>query len=85
MNCEGVRRIIRQAFKKENITGDWKGTHALRRTAASRIYNSGAGLKVTADILGHASLEATVQYVKVDINSLRMAVSAWAGGDTNEN
>ncbi len=85
MNCEGVRRIIRQAFKKENITGDWKGTHALRRTAASRIYNSGAGLKVTADILGHASLEATVQYVKVDINSLRMAVSTWAGGDTNEN
>lgn len=84
MDCEGVRRVIRQAFKEENITGWRKGTHALRRTAASRIYNSGAGLKVTADILGHASLEATVQYVKVDINSLRMAVSAWAGGDTDE-
>lgn len=76
--CEGmaadkeyIRRIIRFAFDKENITRWWKGTHALRRTAASKIFNAGNSFKVTADILGHKVIESTTAYVKIDIDSLR--------------
>lgn len=84
MSCECVRGVIRRAFEKENIHGWWKGTHALRRTAASHIYNTGGGLKLTADLLGHKSLDSTTQYVKVDFEALRKVGSPWPGGDSNE-
>lgn len=88
MNCgidtEEVRRVIRFAMKKENITGYLKGTHALRRTAASHLYNSNIGLKLTADILGHESLDSTVHYVKVDFDSMRSITTVWPGGDSND-
>lgn len=84
MTRENVRSVVRSVFKKENISGWWKGTHALRRTAASRIYNTGNDLKLTADLLGHESLESTTQYVKVDFESLRKVSSHWPGGDCDE-
>jgi site-specific recombinase XerD len=84
MNLGCVRRVVREAYHKENISGWWKGSHALRRTAASHIYNSGIGLKLTADLLGHKSLDSTTAYVKVDFNSLRSVALSWPGGDSNE-
>lgn len=79
-NKEYIRRIIRFAFDKENITGWWKGTHALRRTAASKIFNAGNSFKVTADILGHKVIESTTAYIKVDIDSLRKIAGNWPFG-----
>ncbi len=84
MNLGCVRRVVREAYHKENISGCWKGSHALRRTAASHIYNSGIGLKLTADLLGHESIDSTTAYVKVDFNSLRSVAFYWPGGDSNE-
>lgn len=86
MSKAGIRSVIRYAFEKQGITGWWKGTHALRRTVASRIYNSGCGLKLTADILGHISIDSTTEYVKVDFNSLRKVDTHWPkGGLLNDN
>lgn len=84
MSRENIRSVVRSAFNKENIYGWWKGTHALRRTAASHIYNTGNSLKMTADLLGHESLDSTTQYVKVDFESLRKVSSPWPGGDSDE-
>jgi integrase/recombinase XerD len=81
MSRENVRYVIRNAFEKEHITGYWKGTHALRRTAASKIFNNGTGLKLTADILGHESLDSTKAYIKVDFEHLKAVVVPWPGGD----
>lgn len=72
-----VRSIIRHLFDSCSISGWWKGTHALRRTAASHIYNSGAGIKLTADILGHESVDSSTHYVKVDFESLRSLCREW--------
>lgn len=83
MSRENVRYVIRNAFAKEHITGYWKGTHALRRTAASKIFNNGTGLKLTADILGHESLDSTKAYIKVDFEHLRAVAAPWPGGDCN--
>jgi site-specific recombinase XerD len=85
MSRAGIRSVIRYAFKKQGITGRWKGTHALRRTVASRIYNSGCGLKLTADILGHISIDSTKEYVKVDFNSLSKVDTHWPNGGLNDN
>ena len=84
MSCESVRGVIRRALKKEQIQGWWKGTHTLRRTAASKIYNTGNSLKITADLLGHESLDSTKQYVRVSFSLLREAAMPWPGGGLNE-
>lgn len=81
MMRECVRGVIRRAYEKENIQGWWKGTHALRRTAASKIYSTGNGLKLTADLLGHESLESTKAYVRVDFQQLMEVTFPWPGGD----
>lgn len=83
MSRETVRGVIRRAFEKENINGWWKGTHALRRTAASKIYSSGSGLKLTADILGHKSIDSTKAYIKIDFDQLTTVALPWPGGDCN--
>lgn len=80
MSRDSVRAVIRYAFVKAQISGWWKGAHALRRTAASRLYNNGNGIKITADILGHTSLDSTTQYIRVDFNSLRLVGNPWPGG-----
>lgn len=72
-----VRSVIRHLFDVCSISGWWKGTHALRRTAASHIYNSDAGIKLTADILGHESVDSSTHYVKVDFESLRPLCREW--------
>lgn len=77
MSRESVRSVVRRAFDKENIKGWWKGTHVLRRTAASKIYNTGNGLKMTVDLLGHESLDSTKQYIKVDFRQLSEVAFPW--------
>ncbi|MFR7846405.1 MAG: tyrosine-type recombinase/integrase [Coprococcus phoceensis] len=68
-------------LKKNALLDIGKGTHALRRTAASKIFNNGTGLKLTADILGHESLDSTKSYIKVDFEYLKGVAASWPGGD----
>ena len=74
---ESVRSVIRQLYNKLDISGWHTGTHALRRTLGSHLYNSGNSLKAVADLLGHSSISATKAYVRIDIESLRSVASAW--------
>lgn len=84
MTRESVRGVVRRAYEKENIQGWWKGTHALRRTAASKIYRAGNGLKLTADLLGHESLDSIKSYIRVDFQQLKEVIFPWPGGDIDE-
>lgn len=86
MSTEEVRRIIRTTFQKENIKGYWKGTHALRRTAASSLFNNTNSFKIVSDILGHESIDSTARYVRVDFELLRSITSPWPGhgGEAND-
>lgn len=84
VTVSSVRSVIRHLYKKCSVSGWWKGTHAIRRTAASHIYNSGAGIKLTADILGHESVNSSTHYVKVDIESLRSLCREWPEKETAE-
>jgi len=72
-----IRRIIRETYEKANVGIKSTGTHILRRTAATKIYNSGNSLKTTADILGHISLDSTTRYTKADIASLQEVAAPW--------
>jgi site-specific recombinase XerD len=77
MECGQIRRIVKETYGKANTGIKATGTHILRRTAATKIYNSGNSLKMTADILGHMSLESTTHYTKADMVNLQKVVSPW--------
>ena len=72
-----IRGIVRRTYNKTGAKIHSTGTHILRRTAASKMYNAGNSLKMTADILGHQSLDSTVRYVKTDIAGLRGVAAPW--------
>jgi site-specific recombinase XerD len=46
------------------------GMHSLRHSIATRLLEGGVSLKTISDILGHASMESTRIYTKVDIRAL---------------
>jgi site-specific recombinase XerD len=56
MGCSQIRGVVRRNNAKAGLEDNACGTHILRRTAATKLYNSGNSLKLTADILGHESL-----------------------------
>jgi site-specific recombinase XerD len=77
MGCSQIRGIVRSAYQKTGTSIKSTGTHILRRTAATKIYNAGNSLKMTADILGHVSLDSTTRYTKADMIGLRQVVAPW--------
>jgi len=79
MGNSQIRGVVRRVYAKCGDEIKSTGPHILRRTAASKIYNSGNSLKMTADILGHVSLNSTAFYVKTDIAGLNQVAAAWPG------
>jgi len=80
MGREQIRTVIRRAYFKIGIGEKITGTHILRRTVASRIYNKGNSLKMVADILGHESLDSTVAYTRINKEQLSKVAGTWPGG-----
>lgn len=79
VTTETVRSIVRRIYAKSNISGWWIGTHTLRRTVGSRLHNAGNGLKSVSDLLGHASINTSKAYVRVDVKALKSIAGAWPG------
>ncbi|MGA9627313.1 MAG: tyrosine-type recombinase/integrase [Bryobacteraceae bacterium] len=55
---------------------DGKSFHALRRTAGTRLIESGAGLPLTAQILGHARINSSRRYFSLASEQLRQCCLA---------
>lgn len=83
MGCSQVRGVICRNSMKAGLEDNACGTHILRRTAATKLYNSGNSLKLVADILGHESLDSTTYYAKTDVARLLLVSSPWPGGECN--
>ena len=81
---ETIRSIIRRIYEKNNISGWWIGTHAIRRSVGSRLYNAGNGLKMVSDMLGHASINTSKAYVRIDLTALKTVVESWPRRDAHE-
>lgn len=72
-----VRSAVRLAYARAGLPPSYTGTHLLRHTAATRLVAAGATIKEVADVLGHASLDATAMYAKVDLPRLRKVALPW--------
>ena len=63
------RRLTRAGI--EHVAHDGKSFHALRRTAGTRLIESGAGLPLAAQILGHARINSSGRYLSLASEQLR--------------
>lgn len=53
-----------------DITGRKFGPHAMRHTLASQLLRNGTSLPVISETLGHSDTQATMNYLRIDINNL---------------
>ncbi len=65
-----VAGIVRRHLKRARIASDHCGAHLLRHSLATRMVNVGVPIKEIADVLGHASINTTAIYTKVDTTHL---------------
>lgn len=72
-----LRGVICRAYERTGLSGNRTGTHILRHTTASRLFQRGVSLKDIADLLGHRSLETTAIYTKVNVRLLASVALPW--------
>lgn len=72
-----VTHALGRAFARAGLP--WTGTHILRHTAAARMVEGGASLKLVADVLRHRSIDTTAIYAKVDLPDLARVALPWPG------
>lgn len=63
-----VSKIIKESGVE--IAGRRFGPHAMRHTLASQLLKNGASLPVISETLGHSDTQATMNYLRIDINNL---------------
>ncbi len=68
--ASGISQIVKKRLLKAGITAPSYGAHMLRHSLATRMVNVGVPIGEIADLLGHASIETTAIYTKVDITHL---------------
>lgn len=72
-----VHYAMCRAYRRAGLDATITGTHVLRHTTASLMYQRGATLKEIADVLGHQSLDTTAIYAKVNWTQLRTVALPW--------
>jgi len=75
-----VRSVVRYALAKAGINPPMPGPHLLRHTLATQMVRNGARLTEVAGVLGHASIDTTAIYAKVDMPLLSRVVVPWPRG-----
>jgi site-specific recombinase XerD len=63
------RRLARAGIG--HLARDGKSFHALRRTTGTRLIESGAGLALAAQILGHVRIDSSRRYFSLASEQLR--------------
>ncbi len=75
-----VSSMTRQLLQCSGISGVRLGSHVFRHTAATQMVQNGASFKEVADVLGHACLDTTFIYAKLDLPTLARVAMPWPGG-----
>lgn len=73
INPRSASRVLHKAFQRVNIDG--ASTHSMRRTALTMMSNAGIPLRTIQEVSGHRNLEQLQQYLEVQPEQVRGAVS----------
>ena len=71
INHSTVYGIVSRRMERIGITGQRKGSHALRHCVAQHLLDQNLSMKTVSDYLGHRSITTTSIYAKINLNSLR--------------
>ena len=77
LDPSSIRSAVGAAYVRAGLPETWHGCHILRRTAATRMHRQGVPLKEIADVLGHQSIDTTVNYLRLDPASLAKVALPW--------
>lgn len=71
-----INGAISRAIKASKVEiGNRKfGPHAMRHTLATQLLGNGVSLPVISETLGHTATQATMKYLRVDLNSIQCCV-----------
>ena len=61
-----VYSVVRRYFNLAGINKGKQGSHLLRHTFCTRLYQKGVGPFTIKDLAGHKSLNTTMRYVKIE-------------------
>jgi len=75
-----VTGIAQRALRRADLTVPRFGAHVFRHTVATQWVQRGISMKTVADLLGHADLETTAIYAKLDVATLATVALPWPGG-----
>ena len=75
-----VTDIAKRALRRAGVTVSRPGAHVFRHTFASQMVRRDVPMKTIADLLGHARLETTAIYAKLDRETLATIALPWPGG-----
>jgi integrase/recombinase XerD len=75
-----VTSIAQRALRRAGLTVPRFGAHVFRHTVATQCVQRGVSMKVVADLLGHADLETTALYAKLDVATLAAVALPWPEG-----
>jgi integrase/recombinase XerC len=74
LTTDGARFIAKGYYIALGIPSEMWGLHTLRRTAGTHLYRATKDLHVVADVLGHASVNTSAIYAKMDMDVRREAL-----------
>jgi site-specific recombinase XerD len=77
-----IGHIARRALQRAGITVTHPGAHVFRHSAATEMVRGGASFPQVADVLGHASLQTTALYAKLNLDGLAPLALPWPGGQS---
>jgi site-specific recombinase XerD len=75
-DCNTLYRMLSRRMNRAGISmkGQKHGLHSLRSTLARMMLEKGTSLPVISEVLGHASVQTTSVYLKIDLEGLRNCV-----------
>ncbi len=76
-----VGSIVGRHLHRAGIPAPSYGAHVLRHSLATRLVNEGIPVKQIADLLGHASINTTAIYAKVNTTTLAAVALPFPGGE----
>jgi len=77
LTASAVGSIVARALQRAGVQTARRGAHVLRHTAATLMVRAGATFKQVADVLGHARIETTTIYAKLDVDALARVALPW--------
>ena len=77
LNGDGVSSAMKRLMNQAGVITPFKGSHALRHTAATEMLRHGVPLEKIGLVLRHRGVDTTAYYAKADVVQLKQIAQPW--------